>query len=466
MPTDNELQTRLLTEEILLRLALQPLFLALVEVCGGEPFSSAFFAKLLGPLVNSSDYTLGQLIKDTNRSRQNLVHTDVFSDVKVLLQPDFTRIAPKVPSYNKEKPISTKVIFDLEPVALSAGEGVLSYNNKEHLNVKLDYLNNNFNGNAELVRLGVDYSPYKPAEHLLANGRFVAGLNNPAFKVVCDLFNTQQDNHSWQQAVERVSGGLIGVQYRKGALSTLLGLSLARRTVYDIGDGATDAVKAFGGDYVKLLVLNQLTIENLSFLSLSTRNFPTEGYLFGVSSEFSSSQEQENPLNQTTFGKTAASLSVYKSFFNNAFTAHVLKEAGAVYGTRAAVHVSDRFYLGGFQLFRGFGRNAVNVDGGLQFYKAGLTLYSKLPSFVFRPQLEKEENPLRLYATGLVGNVSDNVFADVSGAASAGFGLSYFNRWASFDAGYFASKRIGDESSVGITDGFQIAVSIGGSNRQ
>lgn len=480
---NTDLQTALIAQDILTKSSSQPIYLSSVEVIGGETFSSDFFKKLLAPLVERSDYTLSNLMDNILISQERLSKTDVFKNVGVSLHSDYTSSVPKdIVKYNKDKLIPTKVIFDVDTLNLNSADGFLNLNNDDTLNVNLNYLNNNFNENAESVNFGVDYNPYNPNQHLIAHGRFLANLNDPSLKFLCDITNSHQNNQLWQQASEKSIGGTIGLQYtnRIRNLRMLTGFSLLKRTIHDINDGAPDNLKYFAGDYLKSSIINRIVYSNLSFLNSITKNFPTNGYSFSVSGEISSNQEQENSNNQSGFGKAVISTNFFKSFFNNNFTAHISKDLGGVYtpSSNSSVHVSDRFYLGGYNSFKGFGRNAINTSGGLQFYKIGFTLYAKLPSFIYSthkhaaaniPSLEDgigyEANPLRLYGTGLVGNVSDNVLEDKSFVSSIGWGLKYINHWANFDIGYYIAQRNGSDSEAGIKDGLQFAVSIGGSNR-
>lgn len=477
----SDLLTTLIAQDILTSSSSQPIYLSSVEVIGGETFSSDFFKKLLGPLVETSDYTLNQLVENITVSRDRLVKADVFKSIGVSLHSDYSASIPHVLKYNKDQLIPTKVIFDVEASNLNAGDGFLNLNNDDNLNVNLNYLNDNFNENAESVNFGVNYNPYKPNQHLIANAKFLANLNDPSLKFLFDLFNTHQNNQTWQQASEKTTGGLIGLQYtnRIKNLYLLTGLSLAKRTIHDIRDGAPDELKYFSGDYLKSSIVNQLVYSNVSFLNNITKNFPISGYNVTVSSEISSNQEQDNIDHQTGFGKSTISTNLFTSFANNNFTAHLFNDFGGIYSPSSnSVHVSDRFYLGGFNSFRGFSKNSINTTGGSQFFKLGLTLYAKVPSFIYSshknaaaniPSLEDgigyEANPLRIYTTGSVGNVSNNILLDKSVASSIGCGLKYINHWANFDIGYYLAQRHGSDSLVGIKDGFQFSVSIGGSNR-
>lgn len=478
-----DLLTQMMTQDILKRSGSQPIYLSKVEVNGGETFTSDFFQKLLSPLVEKSDYTLAQLIDTISVSQDKLVKTNVFRSIDVTLHSDYSALFPKQAiNYNKEKPLSTKVIFDLLTINLNIGEGFLNVNSEDNMNVKLNYLNNNFNENAELVNIGVDYNPYKPNDHLITNAQFLASLNNPSYKFIIDLFHSQQNNKSWQQASEGATGGLIGLQYNKSNyLNMLTGLSLAKRTIHDVDDAAADELKFFAGDYLKSSIVNQIIFSKVGYLNQLTKNFPVNGVNIAISNEISSNQEQENPQNQASFIKSSASLNYFHSFFNNNITTSFSGDFGGIYTTtpNSQVHISDRFYLGGYSSFKGFTRNALNTNGGLQFYKVNGTVYAKLPSFIYHPyktgstnQLSLEDglgfeaNPLRLYVSGTVGNLSNNLLADKNQAASSiGLGLKYFNHWANFDIGYFVARRHGEVSAQGIKNGLQFSLSVGGSNR-
>lgn len=477
----SDLLTTLIAQDILTSSSSQPVYLSSVEVIGGETFSSDFFKKLLGPLVGTSDYTLSQLVENITVSRDRLVKADVFKSIGVSLHSDYSASIPQVLKYNKDQLIPTKVIFDVEASNLNAGDGFLNLNNDDNLNVNLNYLNNNFNENAESVNFGVNYNPYKPNQHLIANAKFLANLNDPSLKFLFDLSNTHQNNQAWQQASEKTTGGLIGLQYTNKLknLYILTGLSLAKRTIHDIRDGAPDELKYFSGDYLKSSIVNQLVYSNVSFLNSITKNFPINGYNVTISNEISSNQEQDNIDNQTGFGKSTISTNLFASFANNNITAHLFNDIGGIYSPSSnPIHVSDRFYLGGFHSLRGFSKNSINTSGASQFFRLGLTLYAKVPSFIYSshknaaaniPSLEDgigyEANPLRLYTTGSIGNVSNNILQDKNVASSIGCGFRYINHWANFDIGYYLAQRHNSDSSIGIKDGFQFSVSIGGSNR-
>ncbi|ODV81652.1 SAM50-like protein [Suhomyces tanzawaensis NRRL Y-17324] len=478
--TTKDLLSQLLTQDILERSASQPIYLSSVEVNGGETFTTDFFKKLLSPLVEHSDYTLSQLIDTIGVSHDKLLKTNVFKNIDISLHSDYSALLPQnIKNYNKDKPVATKVIFDLLSINLNIGEGFFNVNNEEYLNMKLNYLNNNFNENAELVNIGVDYNPYKPTDHLITNAKLLANLNNPSIKFLVDVFHSQQNNQTWQQCSEGATGGIIGLQYNKGkSLSLLSGLSIARRSIHNIDDAAPDELKFFAGDYLKSSIVNQLAYSKVGYLNHITKNFGVRGFDAAVSNEISSNQEQDNVKNQTVFIKTSVALNYYQSVFNNFFTTHLSGQAGAIYTptVNAPVHISDRFYLGGVHSFKGFTRNSLNPNGGLQFYNLSATVYSKLPSFIYQPRhanptlLEdgssNEANPLRLYSTVAVGNVDNDILGNPNtGATTAGFGLRYFNHWANFDIGYYFASRFGVQSQAGVSDGLQFAVSIGGSNR-
>ncbi|CUM68269.1 uncharacterized protein PRCAT00005991001 [Priceomyces carsonii] len=475
-----DLQSALIAQDILSWSGSQPIYLSQIEVDGGDKFSKDFFGKLFYPLLQTQDYTLSQLMNQVFASYQRLVKTDVFKQVDISLNSDFKATVPnELSQYNKDKPIPAKVLVKLAPIDLNSGEGFLNFNSQDNLNLKLDYLNNNFNGNAELVNFGVSYNPYKPNEHLIANAKFLGSLTNPSFKFIIDLLNSYQNNHSWQHSSTKSTVGSIGLLYSYESLNLFTGISLAKRGIHDIDRTAPDEIKFFSGDNMKSSIVNQLRYSNLSYLNIFTRNFPINGFTLAVSNEVSSNQEQENLNNKNMFVKSSISLNTFKSFFNNKATAKLDTEIGGIYNpaSNSPVHISDRFYLGGSESFKGFAKNAINVNGGSQYYKVGLTIYSKLPTFIYAPKgvtaanlpLEDkrvyEANPLRLYGTGLLGNVCNDLLQDRSAALTVGYGLRYFNNWANFDIGYYVSKRLGDESSFGLKDGLQFAVSIGGSNK-
>lgn len=453
MTVQNDIQSQFLKQDALESKTSQPVFLSKVEVTGGDNFSRQFFAKLLTPLVAESDYTVGQLINRVDEVYGNLVRTQVFKKILPSLHVDYVHGVPNAKSYNKGKPIVTKVLFDLVADEKSGGNARLAFNNEDNLAVGLGYTNNNFNHNAEDVEIGVDYRPYKPLEHLVSTLRLVLNLRNPAFKFALDLYNFQANNQVWQQNNTHATGGQIGVQYQNisRSLSVYYGFGLAKRSVYAVEDTAPDSVKVFGGDYLKSLLLGRLEYLDVSKLLA----FTTDGFKATLKGEISSEQEQGPSTALNSFGKAQGFLDLYKSVLGNLFTLQLSLEGGAIFGNQNVVHVSDRFYLGGFRTFKGFARNSLNEEGGSQYWKAGATLFSAVP-------LKGAERPLRAYATTSLGCVGDNLLKD-SSALSSGFGLRYFNEWVSLDAGYYLARRLGTDSDYGVRNGFQLELLVGGS---
>lgn len=466
------LSKRLETDDIVSKASSRPIYLSTVEINGGETFSSNFFLKLLNPLITKSDYTLSQLVDQVEVSKNLLNRTNVFKSVDVTLTSDYQKRVPNdITSYNKETSIPTKVIIDLKPIDINIGEGFLNFNNEDYLNVDLNYLNNNFNNNAESINIGVNYNPYKPTDHLFTNGRFVANLKDPSIKFVANLFHSQQNNETWQLASENVTGGVIGLQFAKTTkLSVFTGFGLTKRSLLNINDGAQDSVKLFAGNFLKTSIINQIIYSNnIFYLDQISKNFITSGLNSVSSIEVSSNQENDDQINNL-FAKGSWGVNCYKSFLNDYLTTKISGNFGAIYNLSNdneklnPIHVSDRFYLGGINSFKGFQRNSININGGSQFFKLSGTIYSKLPKFIFTPK--SESNPLRLYWTEAIGAVSNNLAVDNGFAVSRGFGVRYFNHWANFDIGYFFSERIGQRSdSTGTKDGLHFEVSIGGTNR-
>ncbi|EGV63290.1 hypothetical protein CANTEDRAFT_106260 [Yamadazyma tenuis ATCC 10573] len=472
-----DLQTKIIAQDILDKSSSQPIYLSSVEVVGGETFSNVFFKKLLSPLLETSDYTFGKLVSNVEASYNKLKDTEVFTDIGVSFSTDFTSGIPSnVKNYNSktDKPIPTKVKFDVKSINLNIGEYFLNLDNDTPLNVNLHYLNNNFNSNAELINVGVDYNPYKPNQHLVTNGKLISNLTNPRFKFVIDLFNTNQNNKIWQKSSENSLGGVIGLQYNNTSrnLHFLTGLSILKRKLHDMDDSTIDDVKLFAGDNIKSSIINELSYSNLSFLNSATNNFPVNGFNFLLSNELSSNQQLNDPSSDSGyFCKSSFTSNIFKTFANNYLTLKISNSFGSIYNPLleelSPVHVSDRFYLGGSKSFKGYSKNSINANGGNQFYKLDSSLFLKLPHFLYSPKHNQnnEANPLRLYVNGIAGNVSDNLLDDSSLSTSVGFGLKYFNNWAHFDLGYYLSKKINNVDQLGVKDGLQFSLSVGGSNR-
>lgn len=438
----------------------QPVYVTKVEVNGGNNFSRQFFAKLLAPVAEKSDYTLAQLLAQVNKCRDNLTKTRVFLNIVPSLHIDYTHPVPSAKSYNLDKSLLTKVVFDLEGNEERIGEVSLGFNTEENLAVNLGYFNNNFNRNAELVQIDVNYRPYKPSEHLILRIRLESALRDPSFKFVTDLYNNHENNQSWQSSSAKSLGGLIGIKYSntKNTMALFTGLGLRRRCLYDFDEQNTSSrVKSFGGDYLKSSLVNELKYSTVDYLGSA---LPSCGASLSISNEIASEQNQQNLYQKpASWIKLTSALDIYKSFGNNTYTTNLFAEVGNISSADSSrVHVTDLFYLGGFGSFPGFSRNSVQVNGGTQFYKAGATLYSRLP---FAKKIDNDVNPLRCFVTGMVGNVSDNILKE-SGVFSTGVGLRYFNKWVKLDAGYYLALRFDSEHDIGVRDGFQFEVSIGG----
>lgn len=483
LPVDSnpDLKNKLIEQDVLQESRLQPIFLTRVEVNGGEDFSYQFFNKLLSPLLTTGDYTLAQLTFRINQSYRHLKDTGVFKDVGVVLEPDYySNVPAHITSFNREKSIPTKVIFDVSNVNLNINDLFLNFNNEEYVNLKLNHIDHNFNENAELVSVGVDYNPYKPYDHLLTNLKFILGLKDPRFKFLIDVGYNTRDDLGWQNFFKQNQlGGKIGLLYKtRREFDIFTGFQLLKRNLFDIDDGANDELKCFGGDFLKLSVLNKFRYQHIGYLNHATKNFPTSGGKVQIETELTSVQEQNNAANRGEFIKLQIGFDLYKSVFNNYITAKFQGELGGIFtfNSKFPIHPLDKFYLGGYNSFAGFKKNSVEQQGGLQFYKLQATIFTKIPHFLYSPKLNSENsellielNPLRLYATALMGNCipatyKQNFWNDENPAVSYGFGLKYFNRWANFDIGYYISQKVGVANFDGVKNGLLFSISIGASD--
>ncbi|EDK45561.1 hypothetical protein LELG_03740 [Lodderomyces elongisporus NRRL YB-4239] len=476
--SEPKLQGKITEENLLLGSKSQPILLTRVEVNGGGPFSYEFFDKLLSPLLGKGDYTLAQITDKIHQSYQHLADTGVFKKIGARIEPDFYSNVPAVKSYNSEKSIPAKVVFDVANVSLNNNEGFLNFNNEEFLNLQLNHIDRNFSENAETVSVGVDYNPYKPYDHLLTNFKFSSSLKDPSFRFLIDGGYNTRNNYAWQDFKENQLGGKIGLLYKKQKnFDIFTGFSLYKRRLFDIEEGANADLKYFNGEFLKSSVLNKAHFQHLTYLSDKHKSFPTNGINVQIESELSSVQKQVDASNRGEFVKLQIKFDLYKSVFNNYFTTKLSGEIGGIYSfnSKFPVHPLDKFYLGGYSSFLGFSKNGVEPSGGLQLYKVQATLFSKIPHLLYAPTLNRynvalseDEHPLRLYGTVIAGNCvptsSKTIFNDDNGALSYGFGLRYFNHWANFDLGYFVSKRFGSlesRSDVGVKDGIQFSISIG-----
>ncbi|OBA22198.1 hypothetical protein METBIDRAFT_40018 [Metschnikowia bicuspidata var. bicuspidata NRRL YB-4993] len=438
-----------------------PVFLTLVEINGGHNILRQFFSKLLSPLIEKSDYTLDQLVSKVNQSSDFLEKAEIFEKIKPSLHVDYTHSFPEMKSYNKDKPIVTKVVYDLETKELSEGNLALGFNNEDFLTVDLGYINNNFNHNAEQVNIGVNYQPYKPSERLESILKLETKLRNPAYKFILDLHNSHQNNQIWQQNSSKATGGLIGILFlnRKKGISVFNGFSLIKRSIDDFSDQKNDSLLSFIGENYKSSMISKISYDN----TVVSNGFLSEGFKFSMNNQISSDQARESLRDiQIGFMKTTCSFDWFKSSSNNMFTTHFFKEMGAIFSAHPSklFHVSDKFYLGGFHSFRGFSRNGVNEHGGTQYYKAGVTVFGHMPN-ILHPGLNPRNNPMRIYVTGMAGNVSNSILKE-SGVFSLGFGMKYVKQLVELDVGYYVSRRADFSNTYGVRDGFKLQMSLGG----
>lgn len=458
---NKKLQGDIITRDLLTNSSSQPIYLTSIETFGGELFSQDFFNKLLNPLIQTSDLTFKQLIERINLSYNQLKSIGIFESMRFNLEHDYTADTPSIKNYNTDNFISTKLKILLKPTNLNIGEFLVNLNNENPLNLSLTYLNKNFNGNGEAFNALVDYIPYSPYQHLKTKFHLVTNLANPNFKWLFKFDNIQMNHQAWQKSSEKAFGGLMGIKYcYLNNLEILLGVSLMKRSLYDINDAALDDVKWFGGDYIKSSVVNQLTYKSLSYLNPRNKNFPISGYNFSIANQINSNQEnfhtKEIKQQGNFFIKTTVNSTFYQSMLSNYVTLKVSQNLGIIYNpANLPIHTSERFYLGGYDSFKGYLKNSINPNGANQFFKVDCYLYSKVPRFIYSPP-SPEENPLRIYSNFLVGSVSNHTFNANNVATSVGFGLKYFNNVANFDIGYYFG---------GNGDSLQFSFSIGGSNR-
>lgn len=349
-----DLQTKLVTQDILERSGSQPIYLSTIEVVGGETFSSNFFKKILSPLTENSDYTLSQLLQNVDQSYSRLMKTDVFKKVEISLHSDYVKKLPEVTTYNSEPSIPTKVLFDLSSINLNNGDVFLNLNSDDVLNLDLNYLNNNFFENAEIINLHANYNPYKPNQHLFSDGKLAINLPNPLFKLVGHFYNTNSNNQAWQQLLEHTTGIFSGLQYLSECknLIALVGLGAAKRTLHDISDVALDDLKFFGGDYMKKSIVAGVKFNKFQYLNKITKNFPTDGVSIELDNEISTNEDvldKQAAANVSPFAKSTLSAKLFKSFCSNSITTQLAFNLGGIFtnaSSPVSIHTSDRFYLG------------------------------------------------------------------------------------------------------------------------
>lgn len=407
---------------------LQHVHLTSVEVKGGEEFTNSFFQKLLHPLLSQKDYTLSELVQRVDDSCTSLQDSDVFLSVAPSLCTEGDA--------GRDGVIPTKVKFDVSPLTLSMGNAALLYNSEDNLGVQLGYHNNNFNRNAENLLLDVLYLPYKPLEALELLLTLVTKLKNPSCKLLMLLWSGQKNRPSWK-SVEKGTGGSLALAYTRNRFAFINSLNLSKRTL----QGAAPEEMAS----MKLLLLTRLLY---SSKKTNIMGFAHSGVDADLSAEAASVVAQSG--HQAAFFKISASSNYYKT--HDDITAHIFAAVGAIQAS-GVVHSLDRFYMGGYDSFRGFARGGVAENGGKSFFNVSATVYSPLPDFLHKTK----SDALRLYATLAIGAMAPE--SPTGHVHNVGVGLRYFSPMVTMDMGYFVALRT--HGRQGIRDGFQLQLSIG-----
>lgn len=462
-------KVKLITEDILSRSSAQPIYLTSIEINGGELFSNNFFKKSISPLIESRDLTFQKLIENIDSSYENLNSIGIFKDIKIQLAEDYANTLPKIKNYNfkNDNVIKTKVKIDLLLKRLNVGELMIDLSNEIPLNVKLNYLNYNFNSNNEILNILVNYNPYKP-QYLFTKFELIKHLSS---RWSFDMnFQNNKENLSYLSNKENILGGSVGLKYTLSTTKMLLGLSMFKKKIESVG--ASDVYFKnslfFNLDYNKLLFLNEKL------------NFPVNGFKVDLTNEISSidnsnpfiesktDPEPENAAssnsnsNPNLFNKLKLKSDFYYSVLNNHLTFNLSNEFGLIMNpNNLNICPNDKFYIGGLNSINSISSiNAIikKHDASFDnFFRINSFIYFKLPKSIHH--LSNDENPLRFY-TNFIFNNLDNF-----NVSSVGFGLKYFNNSANFNLGYYFNSINSFNSFSSVNNGIQFNFSIGGSNK-
>lgn len=463
-------KVKLITEDILSRSSAQPIYLTSIEINGGELFSNNFFKKSISPLIESRDLTFKRLIENIDSSYENLSSIGIFKDIKFLLVEDYSNVLPEIKNYNfkNDNVIKTKVKIDLLLKRLNVGELMIDLSNDIPLNVKLNYLNYNFNANNEILNILVNYNPYKP-QYLFTKFELMKHLSS---RWSFDMnFQNNKENLSYLNNKENIMGGSFGLNYTLSSTKMLIGLSMFKKKIESVA--ASDV-------YFKNSLFFNLDYNQLLFLN-GKKNFPVKGFRVDLSNEISSI-DNSNPFidskqdpelekaaasnlnaNPNLFNKLKLKSDFYYSVLNNHLTFNVSNEFGLIMNpNNLNIYPNDKFYIGGL--------NSANTISSINsivkkhdtsfdnFFRINSFIYFKLPKSIH--SLSNDQNPLRFYTNFIFNNFNDfNI-------SSVGFGLRYFNDSANFNLGYYFNSVNSFNSFGSVNNGLQFNFSIGGSNKQ
>lgn len=380
----------------------QPVNLTRVDVVGDKKseISSKHMEKLLTPLLNSSDKTVSQLIKETNKTLENLQYSGLFRSVGVKLQNEKSGAA--IVDSIGEDVLNVGAELDVELNKLT-NYSVNSVHNNLGNAIGLAFDNKNLFENGESLKAVTILNKTEGLESNLIDFQFKTPMLNPSMKLV---FNgLYEDNElSVFDSRQRTLGFQLGLEKQKfckcsGVYNTITaGLSYHKRDVSDIKDNASDEIKAYAGDDVKQSFFLDGTITNMEYVPKSTK-LPLNGMTIAFSNELAGMLATED---EDKFYKLAVDIQLAKStpckwitLTSGLSFGNILDLSNQENGT---IHFQDKFYpvIPGTVL----PLQPKTSLGGMSYASYNIGVLSKLG-------MKSVDSPIRAYGE-LRGGVSSN----------------------------------------------------------
>ncbi|GMM30533.1 hypothetical protein DAMA08_032780 [Martiniozyma asiatica (nom. inval.)] len=321
-----------------------PVSLTKVEVTGADSIDDELMAKLLTPLLSSSDKCVGTLLSDATLVQRNLKYIDLFDSINVKFDKDDSGILRKDILGEFVVNVDSKIDLKCAKLSTVRFENMLnSYGNV----LGLTYQNKNAFGNAEYVSAKAFLNRIEDFKTSSIGVDFKTPMLDPSLRFVIKalyreqalkLFDSKQISNGFDFGLEKK----MSCSYR-GANSTLYaGLSYQKRSINEIPDSASDEVKTYAGDVLKQSLFLNFKSCNMKYISKSNGNLPLNGTSFEFKNELAGLLDED----QDKFYKVAFSLKKAKSTCCNWVTLTTGLDFGKIFhlDDGNTVHFQDKFY--------------------------------------------------------------------------------------------------------------------------
>ncbi|QPG73885.1 hypothetical protein FOA43_001200 [Brettanomyces nanus] len=399
-----------------------------VEITGAQGFSDEFLGSALGPLLITSDLTVGQLVKQAQLSTSYFSGTECFKNVGFLIEKDsdYDRTVKSI--LKEEVPLNLKARLNLEPCALKQFQ-IGSFHESQLGNiVSLNYTDRSVLGNASYIKLCAVLNRLQDQNAQSFRATLKTPMSNSTVKLFGSASFANRSFPAFQSDRQLSTGAKVG--FLKSYFSNASdlqgnisgGLSVVKRSILDVADSANDEIKTYAGECFKQSLFFNVNAGKLSYLPSSRGAFAMHGFKSSMRSEISGYVPQEGGATtvasslQDKFHKVEFSSKFFQSLYNPNITFGCELNAGnltILSPESDTIHFQDKFYLPlvGYKTL-GLDRNSSNL-GGLSYLSYKLSIYSR---FFFA----KPISPLRAYVS-FTGAKLSRSYNDFMSSPTAGF---------------------------------------------